>query len=141
MNNVTWYLMPVEPLCERFYLDTFPLQFLVIPVGRHVIFNGAYVSWSYIQDTEPIKSGVKSLPALDPGLAFPALGNLVTPLLPSIISHDSAEASPVHEQTSTLPARLGPILRGALLSSLHYPALSIVSGPLQGSPPAQVFFY
>lgn len=76
--------MPVEPLYERFYLHTFPLQFLVIPVGRHVIFNGAYVSWSYIQDTEPIESGVKCLPAPDPGLAFPALGNLVPPLLPAL---------------------------------------------------------
>lgn len=58
-----------------------------------------------------------------PSLAFEALGNLVTLFLPGLISHYSAEASPVHGKTSSLAcSSCSPSSRSALLS-LHCPAL------------------
>lgn len=77
-----------------------------------------------------------------PSLAFEAVGNLVTLFLPSLISHYSAEASPAHEKTSSLPCSSCSLSSRSALLSLHYPALIHGFWPISRlTLPAQAFSY
>lgn len=83
----------------------------------------------------------------NPSLAFEAAGNLVTLFLLSLISHYSAQASSVHEKTSSLPFSSCSLSSRSAELSLHYPALIHDFWPISRLntpcplPPAQAFSY